>query len=161
MEISSLLNPANVFCRVDSASRKRTLQFAAQCIAENDPDQDGLLADEVFDGLIERERLGSTGLGFGVAIPHCRMTCQSIHAAFVSLVAPIDYETTDDEGVDLLFILVVPKNESRTHLDILAGLATIFNSIENRAELRGCKDAATLLETFQRLDQVVADAKRA
>ena len=122
MPISTLLNPENILCHVQCQSRKRALQLAAQSIAENDPDRDGLVADEVFAGLVERERLGSTGLGFGVAIPHCRMACQSIHATFMSLEESVDYEALDNEGVDLLFVLVVPKNETHAHLDVLAEL---------------------------------------
>ena len=93
MPISTLLNPENILCHVQCQSRKRALQLAAQSIAENDPDRDGLVADEVFAGLVERERLGSTGLGFGVAIPHCRMACQSIHATFMSLEESVDMGT--------------------------------------------------------------------
>ena len=59
MPISTLLNPENILCHVQCQSRKRALQLAAQSIAENDPDRDGLVADEVFAGLVERERLGS------------------------------------------------------------------------------------------------------
>ena len=161
MPISSLLNSANVFCKTDCPSRKRALQFVARSIAENDPDQDGLVADEVFDGLLERERLGSTALGFGVAIPHCRMVCQSIHATFVSLASPVDYESADEQDVDLLFVLVVPKNETHAHLELLAELASIFNSAENRAALRQCRDASALLERFQYFDKLHSDVKSA
>ena len=161
MSISSLLSPNNVFCKTDCPSRKRALQFAAQSIAENDPDQDGLVADEVFDGLLERERLGSTGLGFGIAIPHCRMACQSIHATFVSLATPIDYEAADHQEVDLLFVLVVPQNETHTHLELLAELAGLFELAENRAALRQCQDAQSLLECFQGFEKQHSDVKRA
>lgn len=161
MSISSLLNSTNVFCKTDCPSRKRALQFAARSIAENDPDQDGLIADEVFDGLLERERLGSTGLGFGIAIPHCRMACQSIHATFVSLAAPVDYEAADDQGVDLLFVLVVPQNETHAHLELLAELAGVFNLAENRTALRQCQDTESLLECFENFDKMPSDVKSA
>ena len=161
MPISPLLNSNNILCHVQCQSRKRALQLAAASIAENDQDQDGLVADEVFAGLLERERLGSTGLGFGVAIPHCRMPCQSIHANFMSLAAPVDYEALDNEGVDLLFVLVVPKNETHAHLDVLAELATVFSSAENRSKLRQCNNADAILNCLRRIYAASPDAKHA
>ena len=161
MPISALLNPENILCDVQCQSRKRALQLAAQAIAENDPDNEGLLSDEVFAGLLERERLGSTGLGFGVAIPHCRMACQSIHATFLTLAESVDYEALDNEGVDLLFVLVVPKNETHAHLDVLAELATVFSSAENRSKLRQCNNADAILNCLRRIDAASPDAKHA
>lgn len=161
MPISPLLNSNNILCHVQCQSRKRALQLAAASIAENDNDQDGLVADEVFAGLLERERLGSTGLGFGVAIPHCRMPCQSIHATFMSLAAPVDYEALDEAGVDLLFVLVVPNSETHAHLDLLAELATVFNSAEHRSELRKCDNSDAIMRYFERIDSASPAAKRA
>ena len=161
MPISTLLNPENILCHVQCQSRKRALQLAAQSIAENDPDRGGWVADEVFAGLVERERLGSTGLGFGVAIPHCRMACQSIHATFMSLEESVDYEALDNEGVDLLFVLVVPKNETHAHLDVLAELATVFSSAEHRSALRQCDNPDAILSCLQGIDAAAPDAKRA
>ena len=161
MRISSLLKRQNILCRVRCQSRKRALQLAAESVAENDPDQDGLVADEVFAGLIERERLGSTGLGFGVAIPHCRMPCQAIHATFMSLAGPVDYEAMDNEHVDLLFVLVVPNSETHAHLDLLAELATFFNSTENRSALRKCDNADAVMRCFERMETASPNVKRA
>ena len=143
MPISTLLNPENILCHVQCQSRKRALQLAAQSIAENDPDRDGLVADEVFAGEWAASDL-STGLGFEVAIPHCRIACQSIHATFMSLEESVDYEALDNEGVDLLFVLVVPKNETHAHLDVLAELATVFSSAEHHSALRQCDNRCNL-----------------
>jgi len=161
MPISPLLNSNNILCQVQCQSRKRALQLAAEAIAESDSSRDGLLWEDVFAGLLKRERLGSTGLGFGVAIPHCRMPCQSIQATFVSLVAPVDYEAPDEAGVDLLFVLVVPNSETHAHLDLLKELATVFNSAEHRSELRKCDSADAIMRYFERIDSALLDAKRA
>ena len=105
-----------------------------------------LSARKVFDELMTRERLGSTGLGDGVAIPHCRLSCSRIVGAFLTLDSAIDYEAMDDRPVDLLFVLIVPHAETAAHLDILAALAGVFSELENRNRLRAIGSDASAYE---------------
>lgn len=131
--IDQLLTSEKVYCRAALASRKRVLQHIAECLAT-----DNINDDELFDALMNRERLGSTGLGEGVAIPHCRTDCTSVRVAFVSLAEPIDYEASDGQPVDLLFAIVVPNEEQSAHLEALAALAQLFGEPSNRRALRAC-----------------------
>ncbi|XOV84282.1 MAG: PTS sugar transporter subunit IIA [bacterium] len=143
-DISALINADNVHCHIDASSRKRVLQIAAELIGDA-----ALPADTLFDSLMARERLGSTGLGDGIAIPHCRSDCDSMRVGFISLTTPIDYEAGDGKGVDLLFILVVPEEEKHAHLQALAQLAEVFSSAQNRHDLRMCTTDAQLLQQMQ------------
>jgi len=142
--ISALINADNVHCHVDASSRKRVLQLAAELIGDAK-----LPADTLFDSLMARERLGSTGLGDGIAIPHCRSDCDAMRVGFISLARPIDYGASDGEDVDLLFVLVVPEDEQHAHLQALAQLAEVFSDAQNRIKLRSCTTDAALLEQMQ------------
>ena len=142
--VGDLLNHKNVSCHASAISRKRALQVAAELIADED-----LNADALFDGLMARERLGSTGLGDGVAIPHCRMNCTRMRAALLSLPAPIDYEAADGQPVDLLFVLVVPEEEQQAHLTALTELAEVFSNPAALANLRGAATDEELRAAMQ------------
>ena len=142
--VAELINETNVRCHTSAASRKRVLQMIAELVVEP-----GSSADTLFDGLMARERLGSTGLGEGVAIPHCRTNSTQIRAAFITLDQPIDYEAVDGEYVDILFVLVVPEEEQHAHLQALSQLAEVFSSAEHRVNLRACQSDQALLSTLQ------------
>jgi PTS system nitrogen regulatory IIA component len=155
--IEELLEPRHVRCNAVAASRKRVLQFIADVVADEQ-----ISADLLFDGLMARERLGSTGLGEGVAIPHCRIACDQMRVAFISLDQPVDYEASDGEPVDLLFVLVVPEEEQHVHLEALAALAELFSSAENRAALRASTGDDELCQSIvERLAGQVPDSKSA
>ena len=141
--VEELLGETNVRARSGAASRKRALQEIAALLAG-----DGVTQDALFDALMARERLGSTGLGEGVAIPHCRLPTQEIRVALLSLAAPIDYEASDGEAVDLLFVLVVPADEPSAHLEALAALSETFADPGNRSTLRACTSDAELCATM-------------
>ncbi len=142
--LAALLHQDNVVCHAEAKSRKRALQLIAELMSDSELDEDAL-----FDGLMNRERLGSTALNDGVAIPHGRFDCARMKVALISLPEPIDYQAMDGQGVDLLFVLVVPADESQAHLDALAALARLFSSARNRAELRACDDDQSLLSAMQ------------
>ncbi len=129
---------------VPVSSRKALLQYASDLLA----DEYDLPARQVFDELMNRERLGSTGLGEGVAIPHCRVDCQTIHAACLTLAEPVDYDAIDGEPVDLIFVLLVPPEENSAHLELLSDLARLYGSDENRSTLRRAVTDDELFETF-------------
>lgn len=144
-DISGILDRSSTRNRAPAPSRKRALEYASDLLAANHP---SLSARALFDGLMTRERLGSTALGEGVAIPHCRMPCQRIHGAFVRLEEPVDYDAPDGEPVDLLFVLVVPPDETSAHLEVLATLAGVFQDPENRRRLRAQASDEALYETL-------------
>lgn len=142
-DITEILVPETTRTDVDAQSRKRAIEVASELLAEH---HDDLSARALFDDLMGRERLGSTALGEGVAIPHCRSRCERIHGAFLRLAKPVDYDAPDAEPVDLLFVLVVPPEESSAHLDVLAVLARLFQDPENRRRLRSQPTDAGLYE---------------
>ena len=161
--LEPLLADGNVRCHLPASSRKRALQQVAELIADAGESTDtALSSDTIFDGLMNRERLGSTGLGHGVAVPHCRIQAAQMRAAFVTLPEPIDYEASDGGLVDLIFVLAVPEQEQHAHLQALAVLAAIFSDPENRSALRACSSDQELYSTFcKQLAQQVPDAKSA
>lgn len=152
VDITDILNPSCTRSDVAAQSRKRALEQAADLLAGQYPE---LSARVLFDELMGRERLGSTALGEGIAIPHCRMDCDRIVGAFLQLVQPVEYEAADQLPVDLLFVLVVPTQETSAHLEVLALLARMFQSAENRERLRDCDSGPMLYQ------ELVAQAARA
>ena len=145
VDITRILAPDCTRVDVPATSRKRALEYASDVIAAHAPE---ISARVLFDGLMTRERLGSTGLGEGIAIPHCRMPCPEPQAALLRLQSPIDFDAMDDQPVDLLFVLVVPPEETTTHLQTLAALAKVFQNADYRARLRAQPDATALYEEF-------------
>lgn len=103
--------------------------------------------DEIFESLIERERLGSTGLGHGVAIPHARLKGrEEAIGAFLKLDTGIDFDAIDQQPVDLVFALLVPEHYTDEHLHILANLAEIFGDEPFCEKLRNCNDVNQALD---------------
>lgn len=147
-DIRALLSPERTRVAVDARSRKRALELAAEMIADDDS---AVSASVIFENLMTRERLGSTGLGEGIAIPHCRVEGAAPAAALLRLSAPVDFNSIDDAPVDLLFVLVVPASETQAHLTTLATLARVFQSAANRQALRDQVDDRGLYDTFAHL----------
>lgn len=134
MHLSELLSPLRVTCDVPAQSKKRALEQVSELISSADPK---VTTNEVFDSLLSRERLGGTGIGHGVAIPHGRLknTTQAI-GAFIKLKDAIDFDAIDNQPVDLLFALLVPENSTDEHLQVLANIAKMFNDEQTREKLR-------------------------
>lgn len=142
MLISELLTPSRALCALEGGSKKRVLELAAQHIAEQHSE---LTAEEIFSGLISRERLGSTGIGEGVAIPHCRLTdYQHPIGLLIQLKDPIDFDAIDNQPVDLLFVLLVPAEACDQHLQTLGNLAELFSQQAFRDRLRQTDTANAL-----------------
>ncbi len=134
MQIETILAPRRTLCAQQGGSKKRVLERLAQAIAQDIPSID---ADDLFRSLIARERLGSTGIGHGIAIPHCRVKdCPSTIGALITLARPIDYDAIDSEPVDILFALLVPEEAHDEHLQTLAALAGAFSDNTYRQTLR-------------------------
>ncbi|MEX0951594.1 MAG: PTS IIA-like nitrogen regulatory protein PtsN [Gammaproteobacteria bacterium] len=147
MKIEDILLPARIACRADVTSKKSVLELLAKLIADNTTE---LSEAEVFESLFARERLGSTGLGHGVAIPHGRLKGSSeTRGAFVQLARGIDYDAVDQQPVDLLFALLVPEESTNEHLQVLATLAERFSNTELVNRLRWARSAQTLFELLK------------
>lgn len=147
IKIADLITPSRTACDVDVTSKKRGLEELSELIAASDP---ALPAKTIFDKLISREKLGSTGLGNGVALPHARMDGnEAATAAFVRTREPIDFDAFDGEPVDLLFALVVPEHFTDEHLQILARLAEMFSDPTFCKQLREAPDAETLFRLLK------------
>ena len=131
--LNQILQLGYVFTDVAATSKKKALQDIAEMISQRVPD---LTADDIFDNLISRERLGSTGFGNGVAIPHCRIKdYDRIIGAFFRLKDPINFDAVDKQPVNLLFVLLVPEAEKTAHLEILSMLAEKFSNDTIRHKL--------------------------
>jgi PTS system nitrogen regulatory IIA component len=142
--LSQILTPARTVCSAPGMSKKRLFETIATIVCE---DQLLLPYDAVLDHLIAREKLGSTGLGMGIAIPHCRVSdCAEPLGTLLSLEEPIPFDAPDDQPVDLLFVLLVPETAQQQHLDILATVARLFSQPDFCARLRAAKDDRTLYD---------------
>lgn len=134
IDIEDILTPDRTKASVQASSKKKLLELLANLIAEQVPET---THDEVFDRLLERERLGSTGLGEGIAIPHCRLKhCPEAIGVLFSLSEQIDYDSMDKQPVDLVFALLVPEEATDEHLQILSRLAGNFSQVGYRQRLR-------------------------
>jgi PTS system nitrogen regulatory IIA component len=123
-QIARLLSSDNVVADLDVSSKKRLFEQLGRLL-ENQQD---LTSSQVFDALFSRERLGSTGLGFGVAIPHGRIKgLQQAVGAFVRLLTPVEFNAPDGRPVDLIFALLVPEVATEQHLQLLSELAQMFS----------------------------------
>lgn len=134
MRLADLLNPDRIALDRNVSSKKSLLEASARLLGGA---PDAAPGREIFQGLCQRERLGSTGLGHGVAIPHCRVEQPSASGALVRLKRPIDFDSPDAEPVDLFFALAVPSTCSEGHLKLLAGIAELFSDPGQRDRLRG------------------------
>ena len=134
MKLSDVIDIRHIKNDIEIHSKKRALEELSKLIADGQPQ---LNATDVFDSLIARERLGSTGLGHGIAIPHCRIKdCSKTTGAFIKLDQGIDFDAIDNEPVDMMFALAVPEESSDEHLQILAMLASMFKDENVRQKLR-------------------------
>jgi len=114
-------------------SKKRVIEDIALKLAAS---IDSLNAEDIFAKLINREKLGSTAIGHGIAIPHCRLDgCEGIVGGLFTLNEPVEFQAIDDEPVEILFVLLVPTEEVAEHLEVLAMLASKFESAEYRQRL--------------------------
>lgn len=140
--LNQILAPDRTICRAPNVSNKRLFETIARIFSD---DQPSLTYDKILDQLIAREKLGSTGMGQGIAIPHCRVTeCVKPLGAMLTLEEAIPFDAPDDQPVDLLFILLVPKEAHQQHLDILAEIARLFSQEDLCGRLRAARDNQSL-----------------
>ncbi|SFC03846.1 PTS IIA-like nitrogen-regulatory protein PtsN [Marinospirillum celere] len=134
MQINEILTLERTLYGVPGGSKKRVLEYFSKFIAQQIPALD---SEEVFSRLIAREKLGSTGIGEGVALPHCRIShCKEAIGTFIRLRDKIDFDAIDGQPVDLIFLLLVPEEANEAHLQTLANLAETFAQDDVRKSLR-------------------------
>lgn len=132
--IASLLTEQRVVSHAAVSSKKKTLELLGTLLADNMPESS---ADDIYERLLNRERMGSTGIGEGIAIPHCRLKqCDETIGALLQLDQPIDFDSIDKQPVDLVFALIVPEEACDEHLQTLSALAKKFNEPQYRKALR-------------------------
>lgn len=142
--LAKLLTPERTACQVPGVSKKRLFETISQIISD---DQLSLPYKEAFDQLIGREKLGSTGLGQGIAIPHCRIgNCTQPLGTLITLSEPIDFDSPDNQPVDLIFALLVPEEAQQQHLDTLAEIARLFSQADFCQRLRQATDNSSLFQ---------------
>lgn len=151
IQLENILTPGRSLVNVPGGSKKRVLEQIANLVARELPD---LEAKSIFESLIAREKLGSTGFGNGIAIPHCRLPgCPTPISALLRLEAPIDFDAIDGMPVDLLFVLLVPQAATDAHLELLRQIASMLDRSEVRERLRHAQSSESLY-------QVVVDAQK-
>ena len=141
MEIADLLTPESVLPNLKVTSKKQALQELSKRFAENYK-----LADrDVFEILLEREKLGSTGVGNGIAIPHGKLrNLVCLSGYFARLERPVDFEAVDDRPVDLIFVLLAPETAGADHLKALARVSRLMRDKSICKKLRGSDNAEAL-----------------
>jgi PTS system nitrogen regulatory IIA component len=156
--IADLLPLSNVVVDLDASSKKRVFEQAGLLFENNQ----GIARGDVFDSLFSRERLGSTGLGQGIAIPHGRIKgLKEAAGAFFRLSTPVQFDAPDSRPVNMLFVLLVPEQANEQHLQLLSELAQMFSDSVFRERLTSAPDAAAVHALFANWDPHAADKRRA
>jgi len=134
MEINDLVTPDGVYANLRVTSKKQAIQELARRAA----DISGQQERAVFDVLMERERLGTTGVGNGIAIPHGKLEkVDRLYGVFARLESPIDFQAIDDQPVDLIFLLLAPETAGADHLKALARVSRLLRDTQTCEKLRG------------------------
>jgi PTS system nitrogen regulatory IIA component len=141
MDLSDLIEVSAVMPALKANSKKQLLQLLAEKAAL----ATGLPERAIFDTILQRERLGSTGVGNGIAIPHGKLPgITRITGVFARLEQPVEFEALDDQPVDLVFLLLAPEGAGADHLKALSRIARVLREGETVRKIRGTKDAAAI-----------------
>lgn len=133
MNINQILKPESTFCGLELTSKKKILEKVSQVMAES---IDGS-SQEIFESLFARERLGTTALGNGIAIPHGRVdSCEQATAVFILLDNPVDYDAPDGQPIDIVFAILVPEKANNEQLKYLAEIAKVLSEPSLVSQLR-------------------------
>ncbi|MCX4187314.1 PTS sugar transporter subunit IIA [Methylophaga sp. OBS4] len=151
MLIAALLVNADSISFHDSASsKKKVLENLSQKLAANTT---ATTAETIFQVLLERERLGSTGLGKGVAIPHARIPgIPHTVAAMLTMETPVEFESLDNQPIDIAFGLLVPEDDNTHHLEHLSRLVTLFRDADICQKIRSANSAEEIFELLLAID---------
>ena len=152
--IAKLLPVSNVVVGLEASSKKRAFEQAGLLFENNH----GIGRSTVFDSLFAREKLGSTGLGQGIAIPHGRIKgLKDALGAFMRLAEPVQFDAPDGRPVSLMFVLLVPEQANEHHLQLLSELAQMFSDRSFREQLSSAPDAAAAHALFAQWGGDAAD----
>lgn len=144
IRLENILTPGRSLVNVPGGSKKRVLEQIANLVARELPDLDG---QDIFESLIAREKLGSTGFGNGIAIPHCRLPgCTAPISALLRLSTAVDFDAIDGVPVDLLFVLMVPEAATDEHLELLRQIASMLDRSDVRERLRQAANSDALYQ---------------
>lgn len=147
MNIGELLDPQRIQCGADLGSKKRALEVLSELLHRAQPQ---LNTHDIFNGLLNRERLGSTGIGHGIAIPHARLPgCTAAAGAMLTLARGINFDAADGQPTDIFFALLVPEHFTDEHLQLLAGLAEMFSDTAFCEQIHAISDPHALCQAIQ------------
>ncbi|MDH3760362.1 MAG: PTS sugar transporter subunit IIA [Gammaproteobacteria bacterium] len=150
MTVSALLSPQTIFIDTDISSKKKLLQLIANIVA----DRTQLSESSIYNNLLNRERLGSTGLGQGFAVPHARLNdLDKTMACFFRLKEAVNFEAPDNRPVDLVFTIIIPEEATEEHLLILSSLARIFSREEICDAIRNAANKDEIAQIIQSAEQ--------
>jgi nitrogen PTS system EIIA component len=145
MDVTDLVQPKAIIPSLKASSKKQVLQELARKASE----VSGVDQREIFDVLLERERLGTTGVGHGIAIPHGKLpNLERIYGVFARMDQPIAFDSIDDEPVDLIFLLLAPEGAGADHLKALARVSRLLRDRSVCTKLRGCESADAIYALF-------------
>jgi nitrogen PTS system EIIA component len=141
LEIAGLVTPRSVIAQLRAPTKRQVLQELARRAAT----MNGVADRRIYDALAERERLGTTGIGTGVAIPHCRLAeLTKLYGLFARLERPVPFDAIDDQPVDLVFVLLAPLDAGAEHLKALARVSRLLRDKSTCEKLRGANSADAL-----------------
>jgi PTS system nitrogen regulatory IIA component len=150
MTISELLSPQRIFLDTEISSKKKLLQLIANIVA----DQAGLAESLIYSNLLNRERLGSTGLGHGFAVPHARVeNLDKTIGCLFRLKEPVNFESPDNQPVDLVFTIIIPQEATEEHLMILSSLARIFSQTDTCEAIRRATSRDEIAQIIKSAEQ--------
>ena len=145
MDVTDLVQPKAIIPSLKASSKKQVLQELARKASE----VSGVDQREIFDVLLERERLGTTGVGHGIAIPHGKLPdLERIYGVFARMDQPIAFDAIDDEPVDLIFLLLAPEGAGADHLKARARVSRLLRDGSVCTKLRGCESADAIYALF-------------
>ncbi|WP_075997760.1 PTS IIA-like nitrogen regulatory protein PtsN [Salaquimonas pukyongi] len=143
MDLNDLIGPDDVFAGVKASCKKSLLQELSDKAARKTK----IAPETIFSTLLDREKLGSTGIGNGIAIPHGRVKgLDKITGIAVQLAKPVDFEAMDDQPVDLVILLLAPEDSGADHLKALARIARVLKQPKKLSNLRAATDSATIYD---------------
>ncbi len=144
MTLQDILTPDCTFCAISGTSKKRVLDKICTIAASKIPDHTPY---ELVESLTQREKLGSTGIGNGIAIPHGRLTnTESVVAVVVTTEEPVNFDAIDNKPVDIFVALFVPEESCQNHLTTLQSIAKLFSNKDTAKKVRKCQSNEELFE---------------
>ena len=150
MTISALLSPQRIFLDTEISSKKKLLELIANIVA----DQTEMPESAIYSNLLNRERLGSTGLGHGFAVPHARLeNLDKTIGCLFRLKEPVNFESPDNQPVDLVFTIIIPQEATEEHLMILSSLARIFSQTDVCEAIRGATSRDEIAQIIKSAEQ--------